>query len=256
MSGEVTVKRTVADGIAQLTLCHPPVNILTRAVLREVRSHLAELRADHSLRVLLLRADGKHFSAGADVGEHLPPVFAEMIPEFTATIRDLWDFPLPVIAAVRGRCLGGGFELVQPADAIVAGVGAQLGQPEICLGVFPPAACALLPRLVGPGRASRIVLGGDPLTAEDARAMGLVAQVVPDDEVDTAALALAGRWARHSAAALRVTKRALRAATDRPVAEALDATERIYVDDLMATHDAVEGLGAFLGKRQPAWVHQ
>jgi len=256
MSGDVTVKRTVADGIAQLTLCHPPVNILTRAVLREVRSHLAALRADHSLRVLLLRADGKHFSAGADVGEHLPPVFAEMIPEFTATIRDLWDFPLPVIAAVRGRCLGGGFELVQPADAIVAGVGAQFGQPEICLGVFPPAACAVLPLLLGPAQASRIVLSGDPLTAEEARAIGLVAQVVEDDQVDTAALALAGRWARHSAAALRVTKRALRAATDRPVAEALHATERIYVDDLMATHDAVEGLGAFLEKRQPAWVHQ
>jgi cyclohexa-1,5-dienecarbonyl-CoA hydratase len=250
------VRRDVADGIAQLTLEHPPANILTRAVLGELRTHVADLAAAPNLRVLVLRAAGKHFSAGADVGEHLPPAFEDLIPEFTATVRALWDFPLPVIAAVRGRCLGGGFELVQTADAIVAGVGAQFGQPEICLGVFPPAACALLPRLLGPGRASRIVLGGDPLTAEDARATGLVAQVVPDDEVDTAALVLAGRWARHSAAALRMTKQALRAATDRPVAEALEATERIYVHDLMATHDAVEGLGAFLGKRQPAWEHK
>lgn len=250
------VRREVADGIAQLTLCNPPANILTRAVLGDVRAHLTDLEGDPSLRVLLLRAEGKHFSAGADVGEHLPPVFRELIPEFTATIRALWNFPLPVIAAVRGRCLGGGFELVQPADAIVAGAGAQFGQPEIMLGVSPPAACALLPRLCGPARAASIVLGGDSLSADEARSLGLVAQVVPDDEVETAAVALAGRFARHSAAALRATKRALRAAADQPTVEALATTERLYLDELMQTHDAVEGLTAFLGKRPPAWEHR
>jgi cyclohexa-1,5-dienecarbonyl-CoA hydratase len=256
MGDAATVTSEVAEGVAQLTLCHPPVNVLTRAVLGQVRSQLAALQRDASLRVLLLRAEGKHFSAGADVGEHLPPMFEELIPQFTATIRALWDFPLPLIAAVRGRCLGGGFELVQPADAIVAGAGAQFGQPEIALGVFPPAACALLPRLCGPARASAIVLGGDPLTAEEARAAGLVTRVVPDDEVETAALALAGRWARHSAAALRVAKRALREATSGPVADALDAAARIYVNDLMRTRDAGEGLEAFLARRPPVWEHR
>ena len=256
MNGTPTVTRVVADGIAQLTLCHPPVNVLTRTVLGEVRAQLADVGRDASLRVLLLQAEGKHFSAGADVGEHLPPTFRDLIPEFTATIRALWEFPLPVIAAVRGRCLGGGFELVQPADAIVAGAGAQFGQPEIALGVFPPAACALLPSLCGPARAASILLGGDPLSADEARGCGLVARVVPDDEVDSAALALARRWARHSAAALRLTKRALRAAAGRPVAEALDAAARIYVDDLMATHDAVEGLEAFVAKRPAVWDHR
>ena len=250
------VRRDVADGIAQLTIEHPPANILTRAVLGEVRRHVADLAGAPELRVLVLRAAGKHFSAGADVGEHLPPTFQDLIPEFTATIRALWDFPLPVIAAVRGRCLGGGFELVQPADAIVAGASAQFGQPEIVLGVFPPVACALLPSICGRARAASIVLGGDPLSADEARGCGLVAQVVPDDEVDSAALALARRWARHSAAALRLTKRALRTAADRPVAEALDAAARIYVDDLMATHDAIEGLEAFVAKRQPVWEHR
>jgi cyclohexa-1,5-dienecarbonyl-CoA hydratase len=191
------------------------VNVLTRAVLGEMRSHLADLREDHSLRVLVLRAEGKHFSAGADVGEHLPPAFAELIPEFTATIRDLWDFPLPVIAAVRGRCLGGGFELVQPADAIVAGVGAQFGQPEICLGVFPPAACALLPRLLGPGRASRIVL--TVTRSPRARPAMASSQVVPDGEVDTAALVLSGQW-RAWRRRPADDEQALQAATDRPVA--------------------------------------
>ena len=250
------VRRDVADGIAQLILDHPPVNILTRAVLGELRTHVADLAGARDLRVLVLRAAGKHFSAGADVREHLPPTFRDLIPEFTATIRAVWDFPLPVIAAVRGRCLGGGFELVQPADAIVAGASAQFGQPEIALGVFPPAACVLLPGLCGPARAASIVLGGDTISAREAYEWGLVAQVVPDDEVDVAALALAGRWACHSGAALRVTKRALRGGTARPVAEALDAVGRTYVDDLMRTRDAVEGLAAFGAKRRPVWEHR
>jgi len=250
------IRREVRDGIAQLTLDNPPVNILTRAVMGELRAHLAELGAVHDLRVVVLRAEGKHFSAGADVGEHLPPEYGELIPEFMATIRALWDFPLPVIAAVRGRCLGGGFELVQPADAVVAGEGAAFGQPEILLGVIPPAACALLPRLCGPARAATIVLGGDPLDAAAALAAGLVTRVVPDARVDEEALALAGRFARHSAAALRITKRALRTAVDRPVADAMAQVEQLYLDDLMATHDAAEGLRAFLDKRPATWEHR
>jgi len=250
------IQRDVTDGVATLKLANPPVNILTRAVLGELRRHVADLAGEAALRVLLLTANGKHFSAGADVGEHLPPTYGDLIPEFTATIRALWDFPLPVVAAVRGRCLGGGFELVQPADAVVAGAGAVFGQPEIALGVLPPAACALLPRLCGPARAAAIVLGGDPIDAATALAAGLVTRVVPDDQVDTEARALAERFARHSAAALRLTKRVLRAAADQPVSQALAAAERLYLDDLMRTRDAREGLEAFLAKRAPAWEHR
>jgi cyclohexa-1,5-dienecarbonyl-CoA hydratase len=141
------VKVTVEEGIGRLTLSQPPLNILTRDLLREVRDALARLAAEPALRVLLLGAEGKHFSAGADVGEHLPPAFEEMIPEFMGTIAALRDFPLPAVAAVRGRCLGGGCELVQGADLVVAGESASFGQPEIVLGVIPPAACALLPAL-------------------------------------------------------------------------------------------------------------
>jgi cyclohexa-1,5-dienecarbonyl-CoA hydratase len=190
------------------------------------------------------------------VAEHLPPTVADLIPEFMATIATLWDFPLPVVAAVRGRCLGGGFELVQPADVIVAGESAAFGQPEILLGVMPPAACALLPRLCGPARAALIALGGDPLDARAALAAGLVSAVVPDARVEEEALALAARFARHSAAALTITKRALRAAADRTVADAMAEAERLYRDDLMATRDASEGIRAFLEKRPATWEHR
>ena len=123
-----------------VTLDHPPVNILKRSVLKALRSELASLALVTELRVLLLQAEGKHFSAGADVGEHLPSEFETMIPEFLDTVRAVLEFPLPVLASVQGKCLGGAFELIQVADFVVASEDAVLGQPEIVLGVLPPAA--------------------------------------------------------------------------------------------------------------------
>ncbi len=256
MSGAPSVRRAVEDGIARVTLDHPPRNILTRRVLGELRAALADLRADAALRVLVLGAAGRHFSAGADVAEHLPPEWEAMIPEFLETVTALRSFPAPVMAAVRGRCLGGGFEVAMAADLVVAGEGASFGQPEILLGVIPPAACALLPARIGPMRAAEVVFTGDALTAPQAHAAGLVARVVPDERVDEEALALAGRIARHSAAALRAAKRALRTPpSERAEAEALSAAGRCYAD-VMGTADAPEGLRAFLEKRPPAWTHR
>ncbi len=247
----------VQDGVARLTLSHPPLNILTREVLGELRAAVRGLAADATLRVAVLAAEGKHFSAGADVAEHLPPAWETMIPEFLETLAALRTFPLPLIAAVRGRCLGGGFEIVQGADLVVAGEGAVFGQPEILLGVVPPAACALLPDLAGPARAAEIVFTGDPLSAAEARVAGLVARVVPDERVEEEALALAARIARHSAAALRVAKRMLRTpARARAESEALAAAGRRYAAELMRTTDAAEGLCAFLEKRPPVWSHR
>jgi len=257
MIGTQHVTTTTEDGIARVTISHPPLNILTRALLGELRSALHALADDRTLRVVVVGALGKHFSAGADVGEHLPPAWKAMVPEFLDTVAALRAFPLPLVAAVRGRCLGGGFELVQAMDLVVAGETASFGQPEIQLGVIPPAACALLPFLAGPARAAEIVYTGDPLTAGQALAAGLLSRVVPDDAVDAEALALAGRIARHSAAALRVAKRALRPPSrERLEADALAGAGRRYARDLMHTADATEGLAAFLEKRAPSWTHQ
>jgi cyclohexa-1,5-dienecarbonyl-CoA hydratase len=252
----MAVEVKVEDGIATLTLNNPPVNILTREVMALLRQELAKLAQEDSLRVLVLMAEGKHFSAGADVGEHMPPEFEEMIPEFIDTIGAIQAFPLPVIAAVRGKCLGGGFELIQPVDLVVAGAGATFGQPEILLGVLPPAACALLEELSSPGLAAEIVFTGDSITAQQAFEGGLVRRVVPDEQVEGEALELAARIARHSAAALRATKRALRAGTAARSADALRQAGEVYVGELMQTEDAVEGLSSFLEKRKPEWKHR
>jgi cyclohexa-1,5-dienecarbonyl-CoA hydratase len=179
-----------------------------------------------------------------------------LIPRFMATIRALNEFPLPVLAAVRGRCLGGGFELAQAADVIVAGTSARFGQPEIVLGVTAPAACALLPHRCGGGLAAALLFTGDPIDAAEARAAGLVRTVVADEDVDAESQRLAERIAQHSRAALALTKRGLRAGAMALEAEALRRNESIYLGDLMRTEDALEGLRAVLEKRRPAWTHR
>jgi len=249
------IHASVDDGIGKLVLSYPPLNILSREVMAELRTKLREMEADRTIRVLLLQAEGKHFSAGADVGEHLPPDYKEMIPEFLDTITQLAEFPAPVIAAVRGRCLGGGFELVLAADLVVAGEGAVMGVPEIMLGVFPPVACALLPDLVPAGAAAEIVYTGETLTAQQALDTGIVRRVVPDERAEAEALEIAGRIARHSAAALRSAKQAFRAGYAARRDQALKAAGAEYVDGLMSTEDAVEGLRAFTEKRKPTWKH-
>jgi len=252
---EIAIHTCVADGVARVTLDHPPLNILTRAMLAELRGALERLALDRELRVVVLAGAGKHFSAGADVAEHLPPVYRDMIPEFIDTIAAVTAFPVPTIAAVQGRCLGGGFELAQAVDLIVAGEGASFGQPEIKLGVLPPAACVLLPRRCRTGLAAELVYTGEPIAATDARDAGLLYRVVPDAQIEATATALAQSIARHSAAALRLTKQCVLEARvgER---EALEHAGRAYAENLMATDDAVEGLTAFLEKRQPVWRHR
>jgi cyclohexa-1,5-dienecarbonyl-CoA hydratase len=251
----MTVAVTTESGIGRIELDHPPLNILTRDVLRHLHEQLRSLAEQPDLRVLLLTATGEHFSAGADVGEHLPPHHLSMIPEFLETVAALDAFPVPVVAGVRGKCMGGGFELVQPADLIVAGQGASFGQPEIGLGVFPPAACVQLPGRLPPALVSRMIYSGVSISAAEAERWGLVVRVVPDEEVERAALEEARRIARHSAAALRTTKRALRGAGAVARHAALRAAGHLYLHELMETHDAVEGLRAFTEKRRPTWRH-
>lgn len=253
-SEALVIDVSVRDGIAMLNLEAPPLNILTRSVLAALRAALANVAARPETRVVLLKAQGRHFSAGASVEEHLPSECDQMIEEFTETVLALYGCPVPVIAAVQGRCLGGAFELVQAADLVIAAQDAQFGQPEIFLGVFPPAACALLSARVGGARAAELLFTGDPITADAAAAAGFVTSVVPRESLDDDALALAGRIARHSAAALRVTKQALRASSPE-MPQRLARAAQIYRHDLMHTHDAIEGLQAFLEKRQPQWSH-
>jgi len=250
------IESTIAEaGIGRIVLDHPPLNILTGDVLRRLKAELQALEGQSDLRVLLLTAAGPHFSAGADVGEHLPPHHLSLIPLFLETVAALDAFPVPTVAAVQGKCLGGAFELIQAADLIIAGEGASFGQPEIALGVFPPAACVLLPERLPAAFVSRVIYQGESITAADALQGGLLARVVAEASLGDAALEEARRLARHSAVALRGAKRVLRGARGVARAAALRDAGHLYLHELMETHDAVEGLRAFTEKRRPVWRH-
>jgi len=243
---EATVLLQIDQGIARITIDAPPLNILTCAVLSDIR---AALRALGDARVVVLGARGKHFSAGASIDEHLPPQYQRMLADFTATVHALAALDVPVIATVQGRCLGGAFELVQAADMIVATDTALFGQPEIQLGVFAPIAAALLPKRIGYARAAEVLFTGETVTAQQLFEAGMVTRVVALAELDAAALTLAQSIARHSRTSLTLLKRALRT-------QDISYATQLYTSDLMHTHDALEGLQSFVEKRRPVWSHQ
>lgn len=246
----------VRDRVATLTLDRPPLNVLDIRTLRDMTAALRRSLEREDAGVLVLAGAGKAFSAGVDVGEHRQETVHEMIHAFHDFCRAILDSPVPTIARVHGAALGGGCEVVLCCDRVVAGASARLGQPEVALGVFPPLAAVLLSRRAGMAAASRVVLWGETFDAEAALRAGLVDEVVPDADLDESVGSLAARATRLSASTLRLARRALRRGAEGSLEDALGAVERIYLDELMKTEDAQEGLAAFLSKRPTVWRHK
>ena len=242
------------DGaIGRITLDRPPLNILTIPMLRGLDDALARAAAERGLRVLALAGAGKAFCAGVDVADHTADRVPGMLEVFHGAVRRLLALELPTAALVHGAALGGGCELALACDVVLAREDAKVGQPEIRLGVFPPVAAALLPRLVGRQRALELVLSGRILTAAEAERMDLVARVFAAASYEADARAWLEAVAALSGPSLRLAKRAVLAGLDRPLEPALAAAEALYLQDLMATPDAREGIAAFLEKREPRW---
>ncbi|MEN8144167.1 MAG: enoyl-CoA hydratase-related protein [Gemmatimonadota bacterium] len=240
-------------GTATIELDHPPLNVLHIPMLQELDAVLAGLSSDPELKLLVLTATGKAFCAGVDVADHTAERVEFMIETFHSAIGRLLRFNAPVVGALNGAALGGGCELALACDVILASSRAKLGQPEIKLGVFPPVAAALLPRLVGRQRALDLILSGRVLRASEARDIGLVSQVAEPEKFDELVANYVAELASLSLPVLRLTKRAVVDGLDLPATEALAGAERHYLDDLMKLDDAREGLAAFLEKREPVW---
>ena len=232
---------------------NPPVNILTGKVMQEMIHLLKEASRNKEYRVVVIKSEGKAWSAGADVEEHLPDKFRDMLKVFGELCELLREYQLPTIAAVNGLCLGGGCEVAAMCDFIIASEKAKFGQPEIKVGVFPPAAAAHFARKYGMGTALEIILTGDVFDAETSRKMGLVSKVVPVENFDEEVNKFAERITCNSRVVLRQAKRAVLRALECSPREAAKRVNDIYADQLMSTADAVEGLKAFLEKRQPEW---
>lgn len=244
------------DGsLLRLRLAKPKANLIDAEMIGALRMALAQYRRHGMLRGVILDAEGAHFSFGASVEEHLPEKCSGMLESLHGLIMDLLQFPVPVLAAVQGQCLGGGMEVVLACGRIFAAPLAQFGQPEIRLGVFAPAASALLPYRVRQSVAEDLLLTGRSVPADEAQAIGLV-DAVADDPAAAALAYFDKHLFGKSAAALSCAVVAARSRMQHDVRARLTELEHLYLDWLMRTHDANEGLAAFLQKREPAWNHQ
>ena len=238
-----------------IRLARPKANIVDAAMIDALHSVLGKALGNHHLTALLLCAEGPHFSFGASVEEHLPDQCEAMIRDLHRVVLQLVEFPVPVLVAVQGQCLGAGLELALTGHLLFAAPDAKLGQPEIKLGVFAPAASCLLPLRIGQMPAEDILLSGRSLAAAEGHRLGLVAAIAENPE--TAALEYYdSHLAPLSASSLRMAVRAARSAFNTQVRQRLAEVEALYLEDLMSTNDAVEGLTAFLAKRPPAWKDQ
>jgi cyclohexa-1,5-dienecarbonyl-CoA hydratase len=245
------VERREEAGALWVRLKRPPVNVLDVGLIQALDTVLLELAQRRDLKVLVLESalDGV-FSAGVDVAAHAREHAAQMLKVFHGLLRRIDALPQVALAAVDGSCLGGGCELAASCDVVLATPRARFGQPEIDLGCFPPAAAVLLPRLVGRA-AFELVLGGAPISAAEAARIGLVTRVVRDLAGETRAWV--DRLAAKSGASLALARRALRDGGFGVFGEALSRAEALYRERLLATHDAEEGVRAFIEKRKPKW---
>ena len=248
---KIRLEFTHHERVAHITLASPKANILDRLMICELDAAVS-LCAGRVLNAIVFAADGPHFSFGASVQEHLPDQIAGTLQALHTLLRGIYKAPAPVIAAVRGQCLGGGFELVLACDLIVADKTAQFASPEIKLAVFAPAASVLLPARVGQTVSSRLLLTGTAISAGEAARCGLVTKVVDDLDAELNQC-LEADFLPRSPSSLKFACRAARLALRRAFEEDLAQLEQLYTCDLMATPDAVEGIRAFLEKRSPQW---
>ena len=238
--------------VARLCLDRPPLNVLDLDYARELAAALGTMGQTRAA-LLVVEARGKAFSAGVDVRDHLPDRGAEMLGAFHDVCFAILECPLPVVAAVQGSALGGGCELTLACDLVVADPAATFAQPEIRLGVFAPFASVALPRIVPFHVASEMLLTGRSLDAAEAQRVGLVNRLAKPGALAAEVDRLAGELLGLSAASLRFAKQAMALARPRPGREQIREAERFYVERLMHTPDAIEGLRAFMEKRAPNW---
>jgi cyclohexa-1,5-dienecarbonyl-CoA hydratase len=255
MTAPVQVAFDEARTRAAFRLFHPTGNIVTDEMARALARGIESVAGNPHLKLLTIEGAGADFSFGASIPEHAPSEIGRVLPHAHELIYALLDAPAVTAALVRGRCLGGGFEIALACDFVFAEESATFGLPEIRLGVFPPAASALLPERVGLARATRAILTGRSEPAAEWQRAGLIEAVAADGALG----ASVDRWfAAHlagtSAAALRHAAAAARLSMKQRVRTVLPELERLYLDDLMQTHDAAEGISAFIDRRPPRWT--
>lgn len=247
---------TLWDGAGlKLVLDAPKANILDGEMMTEIRGHLAEAKSNADLKLIAFEGEGPNFCFGASVGEHKKAQAAEMLAVFHGMFLDMIELAIPTAAIVRGQCLGGGMELAIFCNWIFASPEAKFGQPEIQLAVFPPPASLILPLKLGQAEADHLCLTGESYAAEMMKELGLVHEIAEDPwaAFDTFAQK---KLVKKSASSLRFANRAVRTHFNEILKKKLPVVEQLYLAELMESHDANEGINAFLEKRKPTFKNR
>jgi len=247
----------VKESKAILTINRPPMNILNIATMEEMNKAISTIADDKDVKVLILTSTGeKAFSAGVDVSEHTEEKVEQMLHVFHDIFRNLAKLDQVTVAATKGFSLGGGCEVAIFCDLIFAADNLKIGQPEIKLSAIPPIALLIMPRLVGLKNASELLLSGKIIEAPEAKQIGLINKVVPLDSFDSELESYIQPFTELSLIGLKFSKKGIQLGLETSFLEGLEKIEKMYLEELMASEDAHEGLKAFMEKRKPAWKNQ
>jgi cyclohexa-1,5-dienecarbonyl-CoA hydratase len=237
----------------RITLSNPPLNVIDLKVMDELLVGIEQLEQRVDISFFILAGSPGAFSAGVDIVAHTPAHIRPMLTKFHSVIRALTVSKKVTLAAVRGPCLGGGAELALACDMIFCTEDSTWQFPEISLACFPPVASVILSQLVGSKRAAELILTGQIIHGDEAFHMGLANDAVPDADLENLVNEVGQRLAELSPVALVLAKKAFAAYDARQFDERLQHAESVYLDELMKTEDALEGVNAFLEKRKPIW---
>lgn len=247
----------IKDDTASLTIDRPPVNVLNIATMTEMNDAVASLIGNTDVKILVITGSGeKAFSAGVDVADHTEEKVEDMIRIFHDIFRNMAKLDQVTVAAIKGLTLGGGCEVAIFCDLIFAADNVKIGQPEIKLSVFPPIALLIMPQLMGMKRAAELLLTGKIIQSSEALDIGLVNKVVPLDSFDTKLEEFLKPIKELSLVGLKYSKKGMYLGLTTDFLDRLEQIEKVYLEELMASEDAHEGLKAFLEKRPPVWKNK
>jgi cyclohexa-1,5-dienecarbonyl-CoA hydratase len=255
---KIKAEYTHNDSVARIILDDEKGNVLDSIMMGDLLELLNSFKEKNDIKLITFEGEGKHFSFGASVEEHTKENAPKMLKEFHQLFYTITDLAIPTLAKISGQCLGGGLELALVCNFLFADKSANLGQPEILLGVLPPPASVILPLKIGNAKAENLIITGKAISAEEGKTMGLLNEVFEDKDAMEKELE---EWIKKnilnkSASSLRYVVRASRTTFNHLLRKMLPAVEEMYISGLMETDDANEGITSFLEKRKPEWKNR